>query len=374
MATKRQRSNGTWEYRVRKAGVLPRPLYLTFDDETEGDAYVRRVEQLLERGIVPEELAPKEARRDERIRTHLQAYLSGSPISSADSGYIRVVRDRLPAAMTLKELDYEWVRAWVTRLKREDNLAPSTIRHHVGAFARFADDLVRQQLIPFNPTRQLPRGYAEYTPDDTRSVAATGGAAKETSERDRRLVDGEEDRIRSVLSGDKPEGRQRAFELRESDALLALFDLALESAMRLSEMYTLEVGQVDFAKRTVFLDRTKNGDKRQVPLTTVADRVLRAQIGKRTTGLVFPWWSGEQSPKERQRTTSLLSRQFGRVFEAAACEDLRFHDLRHEATSRLFERTTLTDLQIAKITGHKDLRMLRRYANLRGSDLAARLW
>jgi integrase len=55
-------------------------------------------------------------------------------------------------------------------------------------------------------------------------------------------------------------------------------------------------------------------------------------------------------------------------------DDLNFHDTRHEATCRLYERTTLSDLQIAKITGHKDPRMLMRYANLRGSDLAEKLW
>ena len=73
-------------------------------------------------------------------------------------------------------------------------------------------------------------------------------------------------------------------------------------------------------------------------------------------------------------TTALLSRQFARVFEAAECGDLRFHDLRHEATSRFFERTKLSDVQISRITGHKEPRVLRRYANLRGSDLAAQLW
>jgi integrase len=56
------------------------------------------------------------------------------------------------------------------------------------------------------------------------------------------------------------------------------------------------------------------------------------------------------------------------------CDDLRFHDLRHEAVCRLYERTRLGDVQIARITGHKDLRMLKRYSNLRGSDLAEMLW
>jgi integrase len=102
--------------------------------------------------------------------------------------------------------------------------------------------------------------------------------------------------------------------------------------------------------------------------------VLRAQIGKRKSGLIFPWWSGEQSKQERRRTTSLLSRQFGWLFEAAQCADLRFHDLRHDATARLYERTTLTDLPIAKITGHKSLHQMQRYAKLRRSDLARVFW
>ena len=62
------------------------------------------------------------------------------------------------------------------------------------------------------------------------------------------------------------------------------------------------------------------------------------------------------------------------VANLAKCEDLHFHDLRHEATSRIFERTTLNEIEISKITGHRDPRMLRRYANLRASNLAEKLW
>ncbi len=91
-------------------------------------------------------------------------------------------------------------------------------------------------------------------------------------------------------------------------------------------------------------------------------------------GLLFPWWNGDLREELLHKTTSLLSHQFARVFDAAGCGDLRFHDLRHEATSRLFERTTLSDIEISRITGHKDPRVLRRYSNLRGSDLAFKLW
>jgi integrase len=54
-------------------------------------------------------------------------------------------------------------------------------------------------------------------------------------------------------------------------------------------------------------------------------------------------------------------------------ENLRFHDLRHEATSRLFENTDLDLMEIRAITGHKTLQMLVRYTHLRTARLADRL-
>ena len=53
-------------------------------------------------------------------------------------------------------------------------------------------------------------------------------------------------------------------------------------------------------------------------------------------------------------------------------EDLHFHDLRHEATSRLFEKG-LNPVEVATITGHKDTKMLMRYTHLRAEDLVRRL-
>lgn len=86
--------------------------------------------------------------------------------------------------------------------------------------------------------------------------------------------------------------------------------------------------------------------------------------------LVFPFWDGNDSARVLRATTDFLSKLFVEIFERAGAKDLLFHDLRHEGTSRLFERTKLTDTQIMKITGHKRQRMLIRYANLRGLTLA----
>ncbi len=371
MATKRRRGS-TWHYTVRRAKLLPQPVYLSFSDEEEGDKYVRRLEALLDRGIVPGELAePKKAARD--LRGQVREYRRAQHISTDDAKLLPIVLSRLPVTLMLSDLTFAWATRWVTDLKRLQNLSPSTIRHHVGALSRALDWMAAHGDPEVNPLRLLPRGYSTYTPDDVIAVGAIEGRAKDDTERDRRLEDGEEDAIRSILAGEKPAGRQRPLELHHQDALVLLFDMALESCMRLREMYTLTADQVDLRQRTIFLNKTKNGSKRQVPITSVLAKLLKRYKGD-YDGRLFPWWDGSLAKRDLERTTSRLSRQYSRIFSAAGCADLHFHDLRHEATSRLYERTDLTDLQIASITGHTDPRQLKRYANLRGSTLAGRLW
>jgi integrase len=384
MATKRQRSSGAWEYVVKRKHLLPAPLYLSFESEAEGDSYVKRLEALLDKGIVPAEF--KEAKSEiATIGDAIREYLAAQHVPASDRLWLSVLFNRI-GETRLAAVDYAWGEAWIEKLKREQRLSPSTIRHHVGALARCFDWAERRgvvALIP-NPLRKLPRKYSIYTDVDAAAALALGSEARIDVERDRRLSPHEEVRIRAILAAETPDGRQRSFGLRWQGALECLFELALESAMRLGEMYALSLDQVDLPKKTLFLDKTKNGDKRQVPLTSVALKVLRIymkQVKKHErnmsgfsfdNGRLFPWWDGRE--QSLRMTTSLLSRQFARIFEAAGCGDLRFHDLRHEATSRLFEKTRLSDVQISRITGHKEPRVLRRYANLRGTDLAAQLW
>jgi integrase len=178
--------------------------------------------------------------------------------------------------------------------------------------------------------------------------------------------------------------KQRPLKLEHVPALRCMVLVAQDSAMRLREMYTLTLDQLDFTESTIFLDKTKNGHKRQVPMaSTVVDAIkeylkVRVVPPGGSKQALFPWWDGTPpSPKAKkyfEKLTSELSKLFVDIFESASCKDLGFHDLRHEATSRLFERTNLSDTEIMKITGHSSVKMLLRYANLRGSKLAARLW
>ena len=312
---------------------------MSFTTQEEGDSYCARVERLLDSGIVPEELAEKTKDITTISKAHEKFEQQGG-ISAADQSYWPVILKRW-GLTRISEVDYGWTERQIQRCKDEWHLAPSTIRHQAGAMSRLWDWLLKRGAVATNPFKALKRGYAT---SDRKDI-----------ERGRRPTLAEIDALTKDLSGD----------------MLLIFQLALETAMRMREMYTLSIDQVDLSKRTVFLNKTKNGDNRQVPLSSTAISLLRARV-ESGTGLLLPELSTDAS--SLRATTSRISIAFARAADRAGCPDLRFHDLRHEATCRLFERTTMDWLEISKITGHRDPRMLRRYANLRGSDLAARMW
>lgn len=166
------------------------------------------------------------------------------------------------------------------------------------------------------------------------------------NERDRRLLPGEEQRLLSAAD-------------QYGGYIPHLIRLALETGMRRGEMVELCWENVDFTRRTATLENTKNGDRRIVPLSTAAHGVLRS-MPRHITGRVFPIRGNS------------VTQAFSRVRRNAKIQNLRFHDLRHEATSRLFE-LGLSIMEVSAITGHKDLAMLKRYTHLRAEDLAKKL-
>jgi integrase len=373
VAGKRKRANGTWEYIFKRAGVLEKPIYMTFTSEEEGDAYAARLETLLDNGIVP-----AEHQLESRVLTIAdldKEYQRNAHPSDKDVTALRVVV-RMQGRTPLSGISAAWVDNWIAGMKRIEKLAPASIRARVGALARCTDWGMRKRLLtmPDHPFRSLPIGYAQYTAEDQ---AKAGGVKREDIERERRLERGEHEALLTVIDGGVLERKRTPYEIPDKDAMRLLYLLAVESAMRMREMYTLRVYQVDLSKRTIFLDKTKNGDKRQVPTSSVARELLETFIASRSLGdddLLFPWWDGDTDKRALARLSDKLSKLFVGIAEQAGCVDLKFHDLRHEATSRLFERTQLSETQIMKITGHKSRRMMMRYANLRGSDLAAGLW
>ncbi len=135
---------------------------------------------------------------------------------------------------------------------------------------------------------------------------------------------------------------------------------ARHTAMRREEMADLVWEHVNLEKRSAYLPRTKNGDPRTVPLSPRALAVLRL-AGPKPSGSVF------------SMSADAMTQAMEAARKRAGIEDLHLHDLRHEATSRLFESTNLDAMEIRSITGHRNMQMLLRYSHLRTERLAARL-
>jgi integrase len=167
----------------------------------------------------------------------------------------------------------------------------------------------------------------------------------ESQRRERRLKDGELERL-SVAT-------------REclNPYILPLILFANETGMRRGEI--LNIQWSDINGDTLLIPVTKNGHARAIPLTRRARAVLSGLAG-----------NGGERPFPI--TASALSQAWRRLRRRAGLPDLHFHDLRHEAISRFFE-LHLTVPEVASISGHRDARILLRYAHARKDAILAKL-
>jgi integrase len=172
-----------------------------------------------------------------------------------------------------------------------------------------------------------------------------------------------------------PKGRARRIEPDEVDAVVKAFGVAdklradtatqrvglaflfaLETAMRSGEIVALHWRDVHLARRYVVLPATKNGDRREVALSTRAAEILKAL--PEGDGPVF----GLDGP---------MRDALWRKTKPAEIPDLHFHDTRGEAIWRLSKK--LDVLQLARMIGHRDVNSLMIYYRESAADLAKRL-
>ena len=135
MAHKRIR-NGKYHYTVSSKLLPNGRVYLTFDDEQEGDDYTKKLDSLLAAGKVPVEFMSKKGAIIV-LADAIDQYLSGLDVPESDQLLLAIARKR-HGSINISKLDYAWADKYVAGMKSMD-LSPSTIRHHVGALARCLD-------------------------------------------------------------------------------------------------------------------------------------------------------------------------------------------------------------------------------------------
>ena len=148
-----------------------------------------------------------------------------------------------------------------------------------------------------------------------------------------------------------PRGRQRrisedellAIKSRLTPVMAAIVTIAVETGMRRSEIVRVQHEDLLPGGR-LLIRESKNGRARLIPLNLNAERALHSILSSSKPG------------------ADSVSQAFLRACVQCGIVGLRFHDIRHEAISRLFEMG-LSVPEVAEISGHSDFRMLARYAH-----------
>jgi len=172
------------------------------------------------------------------------------------------------------------------------------------------------------------------------------------NERDRRLRPDEQEQLLKAARAD------------ENPYVEPAIILALETAARRGELLSIRKCDVHLEERYAYLNNTKNGRPRKVPLTNAAVHVCEALMAE---------CSADDEPLLKLSANALKIAFFRRVIPSAGIEDLHFHDLRHEAISRLAESGRFQLIELQAISGHRDTRMLLRYAHLCCGNLAEKM-
>jgi len=190
---------------------------------------------------------------------------------------------------------------------------------------------------------------------DARRDLSARKVSTRSSERDREPTTAELEKLYAYWTANK----------RQTIPMATLCAFALTTAMRQDEICSIRLEDVDAAKRTVIIrdrkdPRKKEGNNQTVPLLPAAWALVEPILTVRKVGRIFPYQA------------SSVSTAFTRACSTLGIEDLRFHDLRHKATSDLF-RMGLTIPQVAVLTGHKTWTQLKRYTHTKSEDIHAAL-
>lgn len=389
MATARQKPSGKWEIALRHPSLPGGRKYFTFDTEAEANSYAEQWQLMKMANIAPPAEMLKPAPTVSKSLGHVVRLWAGSGLAapsqqSALGSLMSEVGD-----VKLTDANYAWLSSYVQRLKVKNNLAPNSIRHRVQALGRSIDEYLRNNpdVVMQNPVRLLPKGYSTYTEIDQRLAEAGGGKPKEDVTRDRRLHDGEQEKIVAVLSGEKPEGKRVGLHLHGGNALLTMFLLIVYSGLRLREAYTLRRNQIDMDAKVMRVQSTKQWRGkvvfREVPIRPEVHKALVAYLSTRhllPAAYLFPFMD-EEPGIPMKKVSQRLSGRFKSAFEFAGCFGLNEHDLRHEATCRWLEMRDINGQwvfrleEINRIMGWSaNSTMAQRYASFRGSDMAQRIW
>jgi integrase len=361
MAVVENRGEYQWRALVRRKGF---PAYSrTFERQRDAQAWATEVEAAIGRRDLVEvrRLTATGEELGGTLADLVDKYVKEVLPSRGQARSERPRLDRIRTALgklTVSMLAPQDVARWRDQRLRE-GAAVGTVRHELNTLSKMLGHAISEWGV---------EGLRNVVRDVKKPELATG--------RDRRVSELELNYLLRAARFVPPERPDEA----PAPDLAPLIVLAVETSMRLGELIRLEWKHVSLKARTAHLPTSKNGEARTVALSSRATAALRdLKKVERLDGRVFGW-AGSDSVSHPFRRCAKRALALYRADCVATnkrpaqrfLEDLRFHDLRHEATSRLFEKG-LNPMEVASMTGHKSMQMLRRYTHVEAAKVAAKL-
>ncbi len=323
MATIRRRGK-RYQVQIRKKGHPP--ISKSFSDRKTAETFAKDIEGKIERGVFFDTSLAERTTFRELVELYERDVLPTKKSYQTELYYTGKLKQNLGNHTVAEIQPFVLSKYRDLRLK---TLSPASVRRELGLISRIFSASEKEfgiYLPHRNPVRRIR-------------------LPKEPRGRDRRISSEEESRILGAF-GNNPIMRP-----------LVIF--ALETAMRRTEIARMQWKDINWKAQTLHIPDTKTDIPRTIPLSDKAVETLRS-LPRRIDGEI---WGLEPHS---------ISQAFRRACKRASIEDLHFHDLRHEAISRFFEKG-LNIMEVASISGHQDLRMLRRYTHIRAETLVSRL-
>jgi integrase len=380
MPTIRKRGQYQWEAQVRRRGYPAQSK--TFTTKAEAEAWASMIESEMSRGVWVSRNEAEATMLYEALKRYEEEISLSKKGAAQEASVLKICQAadlaKRPLA-TIRSADIAKLRdEWLKDYKPATVLRRLAVLSHVFNVARKEwgmESLSNPVELVRKPQPNNARTRRIALCESAEDVPNAGDAESE-----RGAQDGELERVVTASN---------------SALLPAIIWLAVETAMRRGEIVALQWEHVDLKRRVAHLPATKNGNARDVPLSPRAVKVLQALKDDHNdlrdtpkdapTHGVVGTDEGRVFKIRADAVTRAFERTVARARELYLAEcrltgqrpngkfltDLRFHDLRHEATSRLASIFPMHEL--TKITGHKDPRMLMRYYHPRAEDLAKRL-
>lgn len=348
-----------WQAKVRRKGEAAQSK--TFARQVDAEKWARDIENKMDRGIFVDRKEAEKTTLHMALERYKREITPGKKGKTQEGYRISALLENPLAVRTMANIRSTDMAAYRdAELAR--GLASSTVMKSLALLSHLFETASKEWGIEVdNPVKKISKPKIE-------------------NARSRRLCADEWSYLLAALD-DPGDAVKVADGDRRNEWTPKIVRWAVETAMRQGEILALEWQHIDLSPKgaSAHLPNTKNGTSRTVPLSTSAVALLTdsGNVARLRKGKVFPTTASAlkqsftRAVARGRRLYQADCNKTGREPENGFLEDLTFHDLRHEATSRIATRMQLHELMY--ITGHKDARMLSRYYHPRVEDLAKKM-